>query len=79
MSREKVRELVSLLEDGVCSLEDLENTVTPEAIVALGKTQGIYFTKPDLAAFLRLRIVNAESLPRPWGWPVARALGIVRK
>ena len=79
MSRENVRELVSLLENGACSLEEQEHTVTPEAIVALGKTQGIYFTKPDLAAFLRLRIVNAESLPRPWGWPVARALGIVRK
>ena len=78
MSRENVRELVSLLENGACSLEGLENTLTPDAIVALGKTQGIYFTKPDLAAFLRLRIMNAESLPRPWGWPVARALGIVR-
>ena len=79
MSRENVRELVSLLENGACSLEEQENIVTPEAIIALGKTQGIYFTKPDLAAFLRLRIVNAESLPRPWGWSVARALGIVRK
>ena len=79
MSRKNVQELVSLLENGTFSLEGIQNTANPEAIVALGKTQGIYFTELDLAAFLRLRIANAESLPRPWGWPVARALGIVRK
>ena len=78
MSRENVRELVSRLENGNCSAEELQNTVTPEDLIALGKQQGINFTEPDLAAFLRLRIANAESLPRPWGWPVARALGVVR-
>ena len=78
MSRENVRELVSRLENGNCSTEELQNTATPEDLIALGKQQGIDFTEPDLAAFLRLRIANAESLPRPWGWPVARALGVVR-
>ena len=78
MSRENVRELVSRLENGECSAENLQNPVTPEDLVALGKKQGVHFTEPDLAAFLRLRIANAESLPRPWGWPVARALGVVR-
>ena len=78
MSRENVRELVSRLENGNCSSEELQKTVTPEDLIALGKQQGINFTEPDLAAFLRLRIANAESLPRPWGWPVARALGVVR-
>ena len=78
MSRENVRELVSRLENGNCSAEELQKTVTPEDLIALGKKQGINFSEPDLAAFLRLRIANAESLPRPWGWPVARALGVVR-
>ena len=78
MSRENVRELVSRLENGNCSAEEIQNTITPEDLIALGKQQGINFTEPDLAAFLRLRIANAESLPRPWGWPVARALGVVR-
>ena len=78
MSRENVRELVSRLENGNCSAEELQKTVTPEDLIALGKQQGINFSEPDLAAFLRLRIANAESLPRPWGWPVARALGVVR-
>ena len=78
MSRENVRELVARLENGNCSVEELQNTVTSEDLIALGKQQGIDFTEPDLAAFLRLRIANAESLPRPWGWPVARRLGIVR-
>ena len=78
MSRENVQELVCRLENGAYSLKELENTVTPAALVALGKTLGIHFTESDLAAFLRLRIANAESLPSPWGWPVARALGVVR-
>ena len=78
MSRENVQELVSRLENGYCSAEKLQNTVTSEDLITLGKQQGIYFSESDLAAFLRLRIANAESLPRPWGWPVARALGVVR-
>ena len=78
MSRENVQELVSRLENGNCSAEELQKTVTPEDLITLGKQQGINFSEPDLAAFLRLRIANAESLPRPWGWPVARALGGVR-
>ena len=78
MSRKNVQELVSRLENGGYGMQELENNVTPEALVALGKKLGIHFTESDLAAFLRLRIASAESLPRPWGWPVARALGVVR-
>ena len=78
MSRENVEKLVYRIENGKCSLEQLNDAVTPESIVALGKTEGIPFSELDLAAYLRLRIANAESLPRPWGRSVARALGVVR-
>ncbi len=78
MSRKNVEELVNRIEIGKCSLEQLSDAVTPEGLVALGKTEGIPFSELDLAAYLRLRIANAESLPRPWGWSVARALGVVR-
>ena len=79
MSRENVQELISRLENGNCSAENLQRNVTPEDLITLGKQQGIDFSESDLAAFLRLQIANAKSLPRPWGWPLARALGVVRK
>ena len=78
MSRENVEELVYRIENGNCRLEGLDEVLTPSCIVALGQREGIPFSEADLAAYLRLRIANAESLPRPWGWSVARALGVVR-
>ena len=78
MSRKNVEELVFRMENGKCSIEGLNDPVTPGCIITLGQTEGIPFSENDLAAFLRLRIANAESLPRPWGWSIARTLGVVR-
>lgn len=77
MSRDNVKELIARLETGIVT-GALPDDPAPADIVGVGEAQGLYFTEDDLGGFLRTRIINAESLPRPWGWAVARQLGLVR-
>jgi hypothetical protein len=78
MSRDNVSELVHRLESGVIAADDIADGPTPTDIISLGEAQGLAFSEDDLGGFLRTLIVNAESLPRPWGWAIARQLGLVR-
>ncbi len=78
MSRDNVAALVAKLEAGEIAADDLPDAPAAADIVGLGQRQGLPFSDDDIGAFLRLRIVNAESLPRPWGWAVARELKLVR-
>ena len=50
----------------------------PGFIVDHAKELGFRFSEEDLKSALNTRICNAESLPRPWGWSVARKMGLVR-
>lgn len=75
MSRANVDTLAGMLADGSLTIGDAPQ---PADLVALGEANGLAFTEDDLASFLRLKIAGAESLPRPWGWAVARKLGLVR-
>ena len=78
MSKENVTEFINHLErhEGLInfSLKDL----TPEKVVSQAEGLGFSFTKEDLKSVLNTRICNAESLPRPWGWDLARKFGLVR-
>ena len=77
MSRDNVGELISRMESGAVT-DALPDNPAPADIVSLGATEGLSFSEDDLGSFLRTRIASAESLPRPWGWAVARQLGLVR-
>jgi len=78
MSRENVGGLVAKLEAGDIDPSELPDSPAAADIVGLGVAHGFAFSEDDLGAFLRLRIASAESLPRPWGWAIARELGLVR-
>ncbi len=78
MSKSNVEDLESKLVSGAISADVLSKDSTPAELIKLGSENGLAFSEDDLASFLRLRIANAESLPRPWGWAVARQLGLVR-
>ncbi|MAH84236.1 MAG: hypothetical protein CBB68_07805 [Rhodospirillaceae bacterium TMED8] len=78
MSRENVMKMIAQIEAGEISITELPDKASAADIVKFGKAIGIDFSTDDLGAFLRLRIASAESLPRPWGWPIARELGLVR-
>jgi hypothetical protein len=78
MSRENVGALVARMEAGEYGAEALPTAPAAADIIDLGQKAGLDFSADDLGAFLRLRIANAESLPRPWGWAIARELKLVR-
>ncbi|MBT6094888.1 MAG: hypothetical protein HOH04_08400 [Rhodospirillaceae bacterium] len=78
MSKSNVEELESRLTSGAIPADAVSKDSTPADLIKLGSGNGLAFTEDDLSSFLRLRIANAESLPRPWGWAVARQLGLVR-
>mgnify|MGYP006444779701 CR=1 FL=1 len=78
MSRDNVAELVRRLESGAITVEDSTDGPTSADIISLGEAHGLAFSEDDLGGYLRTLIVNAESLPRPWGWAIARQLGLVR-
>ena len=50
----------------------------PKSLVMHADNLGVSFTEEDLKGVLNSLICNAESLPRPWGWVVARKFGLVR-
>ena len=54
------------------------NDPEPPAIIAHASSAGFSFSAEDLKQALNTRICDAESFPRPWGWPLARKLGLLR-
>ena len=54
------------------------NDPEPSAIIAYASSAGFSSFAEDPKQALNARICNAESLPRPWEWPLARKLGLVR-
>ena len=47
-------------------------------IIRIAGDAGFHFSEDDLRGALNKKILDAASLPRPWGWKVARELGLVR-
>ena len=78
MSKENVNQFIALMEDAAnrptMALDDPE----PADIVAFAADHGLAFSEAELKSGLNTRICNAESLPRPWGWALARKFGLVR-
>lgn len=77
MSTENVAAFLRHLESGdaACGLPE---DPAPSDVVARGRAAGFEFTEADLGSALKQRLFTAQSLPRNWGWPIARKLGLVR-
>ena len=78
MSKDNVIAYIGYLETQKSMGKLFLNDPEPVAIIAHASTAGFSFSQEDLKQTLNARICNAESLPRPWGWPLARKLGLVR-
>ncbi len=78
MSKDNVITYIGYLETQPVNGELFLNDPDPSAIIAHASSAGFSFSEEDLKQALNSRICNAESLPRPWGWPLARKLGLVR-
>jgi hypothetical protein len=77
MSKENAAVFIQRLEGGKVAA-DLPRDPEPSDIVERGRALGLEFTEADLGAVLKQYLFAARSLPRDWGWPVARKLGLVR-
>ena len=78
MSKENVNAFISLWDGLGLSQDPAMKDPEPDFIVDHAEGLGFSFSKDDLKSALNTRICNAESLPRPWGWAVARKMGLVR-
>ena len=78
MSKDNVIAFISQLEEkGPCVKLAVQDP-DPKDIILHANHLGFSFTEEDLKSVLNTRICNAEGLPRPWGWVLARKFGLVR-
>ena len=81
MSRENVIAFIAFIAywDGQGPSQDQAmKDFEPDFIIDHVGGQAFSFSKDDLKSVLNSRNCKAESLPPPWGWSVARKLGLVR-
>ena len=78
MSRSEAEQFFSHLDNHSELREKLPDTPNIDAVVALAIEEGFTISEADIRSALNHMILNAYSLPRPWGWPLARKLGLVR-
>jgi len=78
MNRSKAEEFFSHLDNRPELRGKLSNTPDIDAVIALAIDSGFEISEEDIRSALNYMILNAHSLPRPWGWSLARKLGLVR-
>ena len=78
MSKDNVNAFIKYLENEDPRIGLEMGGSDPKTLVAQAEELGFKFSEEDLKSALNTRICNAESLPRPWGWEVARKFGLVR-
>jgi hypothetical protein len=49
-----------------------------DTVIRVAANLNLEFTKGELETVLKEMIYMAKSLPRGWGWPLARRIGLVR-
>lgn len=49
-----------------------------DMVIRVAAGFNLEFTKNELETVLKEMIYSAKSLPRGWGWPLARRIGLVR-
>ncbi len=48
-------------------------------VISRAKENGFEFSEAELHSAMKEMIFTAQSLPRNWGWSLARSLGLVHK
>ena len=78
MSKQDVIKFISYIENQVETSDRILEDPDPDAVILHAGKLGFSFNEEELKSVLNTRICNAESLPRPWGWVLARKFGLVR-
>ena len=79
MSKTQVTEWFRYLENNPDLAAQLSAASGPHDLIEVASDAGFQFSVDEFRSALNELIFRAESLPRPWGWPVARKLGLARK
>ena len=79
MAKTQVAEWFRYLENNPNLAAKLSAASKPHELIEVSSDSGYQFSEDNFRSTLNDMIFRAESLPYPWGWPVARKLGLVRK
>ena len=77
-NKRQVVEFFCHLENSPDLISHFSNSSEIKEVIQIAERAGFIFSESDLRGALNDLILNAQSLPRPWGWPIARKLGLVR-
>ena len=77
MSKENVAGFFTSLNDG--DEDGMSSDPTPAEVIGYAQQRGFEFSKGELHSVMKELIYTAQSLPRGWGWKLARNLDLVRK
>jgi hypothetical protein len=79
MSKENVTGFFAAWEAHGGLAERLTGDPSPQAVIACARELDFAFSEADLTSVMKELVYGAHSLPRGWGWPLARNLGLIRK
>ncbi len=77
MSKENVAGFFISLNDG--DEAGMSSNPAPAEVIGYAQQRGFEFSKGELQSVMKELIFTAQSLPRVWGWKLARNLDLVRK
>ena len=77
MSKENVAGFFKSLIDGDESGISIDPA--PAEVIGYARQKGFEFSEGELHSVMKEMIFTAQSLPKGWGWKLARNLDLVRK
>lgn len=77
MSKENVSKFFEVSQSDDCVTQTLAEADV-DMIIRVAADLNFDFTRSELETVLKEMIYSAKSLPRGWGWPLARRIGLVR-
>lgn len=78
MSKENVSKFFQQVRDDEPAIRSLAGAEV-ETVIRMAKDLGLDFTEAELRTTLKEMLYSATSLPRGWGWELARRMGLVRE
>jgi hypothetical protein len=79
MSRENVAAFFAASTKGAESGEPLPGEPTADDVIRHAGALGFSFSEAELRSHMKELIYGAHSLPKGWGWPLARNLGLTHR
>lgn len=79
MSKENVTNFFAAQKDSNGVPGGLSDDPAPGDVIDFAKDLGFEFSEAELHSVMKELIYGAHSLPRIWGWPLARNLGLIHK